>query len=103
MSECTAGEVPEVLSPVGNEVDGPGLAEDAEEYPGSRRRNSNDVEGDKAGDWDWDTDPANPYNWSLGKKIWQIVMISSMAFTACVNCSTPSYSTVQDPSANVVS
>ena len=34
--------------------------------------------------WDWDSDSANPYNWPIGKKLWQIVMISLMAFTACV-------------------
>jgi hypothetical protein len=37
--------------------------------------------------WDWDTDSANPYNWPTSKKLWQIVMISLMAFTACVTWS----------------
>ena len=30
----------------------------------------------------WDTDPDNPYNWSAGRKRWQLLMISFVAFTA---------------------
>ncbi|KAL5084795.1 hypothetical protein Trisim1_011464 [Trichoderma cf. simile WF8] len=32
--------------------------------------------------WDWETDPDNPYNWPAGRKAWQIAIVSSMAFTA---------------------
>ncbi|KAL7786494.1 major facilitator superfamily transporter [Trichoderma afarasin] len=32
--------------------------------------------------WDWETDPDNPYNWPASRKAWQIAIVSSMAFTA---------------------
>ncbi len=32
--------------------------------------------------WNWDADVENPYNWSSGKKAWQVAMISSSAFLA---------------------
>ncbi|KAJ4856730.1 major facilitator superfamily domain-containing protein [Trichoderma breve] len=32
--------------------------------------------------WDWETDPHNPYNWPASRKAWQIAIVSSMAFTA---------------------
>lgn len=34
--------------------------------------------------WDWETDPDNPYNWPASRKAWQIAIVSSMAFTAFV-------------------
>ncbi len=33
-----------------------------------------------AADFDWDTDPSNPYNWPSWKKTAQIVFISAAAF-----------------------
>lgn len=32
--------------------------------------------------WDWDTDPANPWNWPAGKKWRQVLSISASAFAA---------------------
>lgn len=32
--------------------------------------------------WDWDADPANPYNWPGWKKALQVLSISSSAFVA---------------------
>lgn len=29
----------------------------------------------------WDDDPENPYNWSTGRKVKQVVMLSFAAFT----------------------
>ncbi|KAH8889483.1 MFS general substrate transporter [Thozetella sp. PMI_491] len=37
--------------------------------------------------WDWSTDPSNPYNWSAGKKAWQVAMISSVGFIASIGTS----------------
>ncbi|KAL7941258.1 major facilitator superfamily transporter [Trichoderma barbatum] len=34
------------------------------------------------GQWDWENDPDNPYNWPPSRKAWQIAIVSSMAFTA---------------------
>jgi hypothetical protein len=33
-------------------------------------------------EWDWETDPQNPYNWPTSKKVWQVVWVSWFAFTA---------------------
>lgn len=29
----------------------------------------------------WDNDPENPYNWSTGRKVLQVLMLASAAFT----------------------
>lgn len=34
------------------------------------------------GDSNWDNDPYNPYNWSNKKKLRQLFMLSTAAFTA---------------------
>lgn len=33
-------------------------------------------------DWNWDDDPYNPYNWPNKKKLLQLFMLSTAAFTA---------------------
>lgn len=34
--------------------------------------------------WDWNEDPANPYNWPSGRKSMQIAIIASVGFLAQV-------------------
>jgi hypothetical protein len=33
-------------------------------------------------EWDWNTDPANPYNWSTGKKWNQVLWLSWFALSS---------------------
>ena len=60
----------------------------------SESERDNDFTGDGANpqteqksdesNWDWNTDPDNPYNWPTGKKWNQVAMISSFGFLASV-------------------
>lgn len=36
---------------------------------------------DDGSTWNWDEDPANPYNWPARLKVQQVLMIASAAFT----------------------
>ncbi|CAK7198398.1 hypothetical protein SEUCBS139899_001059 [Sporothrix eucalyptigena] len=69
--EKTAGE--KLPEDDGNNTDGPlPLTVDAEGRPVA---------------WDWATDSANPYNWTMGRKWAQVAAFASVAFTTSVGTS----------------
>ncbi|KAJ5124985.1 uncharacterized protein N7515_008810 [Penicillium bovifimosum] len=58
--------------------------------PDDTSEKSRGVNADKPnpGDtWDWDSDPSNPYNWSLEQKTQQVMVIGWAAFTTSVGVS----------------
>ncbi|KAJ5555798.1 hypothetical protein N7461_004268 [Penicillium sp. DV-2018c] len=58
-------------------------SDDASEKPSMANANK-----PKPGDtWDWDNDPSNPYNWSLGAKVQQVLVIGWAAFTTTIGVS----------------
>jgi hypothetical protein len=54
---------------------------DGDELAGSRTKEAETLAA-AAPEFDWETDPHNPYNWPSWKKFLQILMISAAAFTA---------------------
>ncbi|KAJ5689525.1 hypothetical protein N7462_003917 [Penicillium macrosclerotiorum] len=74
-------------SPPNTEVELP----DANPESGSEKVMDSPKESEQ---WDWDSDPNNPYNWPTKRKVQQIIMLGSAAFTTSVGVSilTPAHS-----------